>query len=463
MPVADVIDVSTGGAIVVTEELSAAAAVLHALASEAAGIRADLLYADRVVSTAVSAAPAEAHAAENEIDRAATALLLVEAEARFVALSLDAAAGGYVLAEEASRRLMGTIVDQGSSVLGMVAPLLVVPLLWGGVGLALAGPEGRNAFFSNPLVVKAIRALASGADDAMLSRLGIPPQITAILGDHGLDLAGIPLVATTIAGLGRAVGLLKEGQVRVTREEAVEGGPTQAPSGFQDRFDRIPIPAEDGGSQVLIETYEMPDGSMRYEVYVAATVDFDPAAVGQPWDMASNVSNAIGPGSGSYDSVVAAMERAGIGPDDPVQFTGYSQGAGTAAQLAASGEFATQGLVTFGGNTGQVPIPPDVPTVIVEHTDDLVAALGGTQDNTHAVIVERWASQDTDFSTAPILPGHQRPGYIETAGLMDASDESRLVSTAATLKQFGGDGRLVASVAYTCERVYPDAQAAGDR
>ena len=436
-----------------TEELSAAAAVLHALATEAAGIRADLAYADQLVSTSIPGAPSEARAAEGDIERAIGALLVVEAEARFVASALDAAAGGYVLAEEAARRLVGVVADQGGALLGTVAPLLVIPLVWGGVGLVLAGPEGRNAFFSNPMVVRAIRALASGADDAMLARLGIPPQITAAIGDYGLDIAGIPLVATVIAGAGRSVGLLKEGDVRVTGEEPVRGGPTEAPGGFQDRFDRIPIPSENGGSQVLIEKYEMPDGSARYEVYVAATVDFNPAAVGQPWDMASNVSNAIGPGSGSYESVVAAMERAGIGTADPVQFTGYSQGAGTAAQLAASGQFQTEGLVTFGGNTGQVPIPPTVPTVIVEHTDDLVAALGGTQDNTHAVIVERWASQGTDFSSAQILPGHQRPGYVETAGLMDASDESRLADAATTLNAFGGDGRLVSSVAYTCERV----------
>ncbi len=449
----DVIEVSTGGAVVVTEELSAAAAVLHGIANEAAGIRADLIFADQGVSAWGASVPPEALVAEREIERSASALLVVEAEARFIALSLDAAAGGYVMAEEAARQLLGVVIDHGGVLLGTVAPLLVAPLAWGGVGLLLAGPDGRNAFFSNPLVVRAIRALASGADDAMLSRLGIPPQITSIIGDQGLDLAGIPLVSTAIAGAGRSVGLLKEGPVRITDEKVVSDGPAAAPTGFQDRFDRIPIPSQDGGSQVLIETYEMADGSSRYEVYVAATVDFNPAAVGQPWDMASNVSNAIGPGSGSYDSVVAAMERAGIGPDDPVQFTGYSQGAGTAAQLAASGQFSTQGLVTFGGNTGQVPIPREVPTVIVEHTDDLVAALGGTQDNTHAVIVERWASQGTDFSSAPILPGHQRPGYVETAGLMDASPEERLRETAATLNGFGGDGRLVSSVAYTCERV----------
>ena len=449
----DVIDVSPAGAVVVSEELTAAAAVLHELANEAAGIRAELVYTDVLVRTDVPGSPVEARLAEAELDRASAALLLVEAEARFVAAALEAAAGGYVMAEEAARRLVGTITDQSAMVLAMVAPLFTVPLLIGAAGLVLSGPEGRNAFFSNPAVISAIRALASGADDAMLARLGIPPQIVGAIGDQGLDVAGIPLVAGAIAMAGRPVGLLRETDVRVARETDLEGAATSGPAGFQERFDRIPIPAEDDGAQVRIEKYEMADGSNRYEVYIAATVDFDPAAQGEPWDMASNISNAIGPGSGSYDGVVAAMERAGIGADDPVQFTGYSQGAGTAAQLAASGQFTTYGVVTFGGATGQVEIPPTVPTVIVEHSDDLVAALGGTQDNSHAVIVERWASQDADFASADLLPGHQRPGYVVTAGLMDSSTEARLTSTASTLKHFSSEGRLVSVTAYTCERV----------
>lgn len=448
------ISVSSGGAAVVTDELLAVASRLEDAAGWAAGIRGELALADQLVSTSVAGAPSSARGAEFELDRATTALLIAETEARILALALRAAAGGYTFTEGAIRSLFGSVIDRAGMTIGMIAPLLALPLLLGAAGLAIATPEARNAFLSNPVVSKAIRAIVMGADDALLARLGIPPGIVAALGDQGLGVAGIPLVAGALAGAARGFGMLRETDVRVVGQRVNPPGGT-APAGFSDRFDRIPVAAEDGGSQVLIERYEMPDGSARFEVYVAPTADFDPRAEGQPWDMASNVSNAIGPGSGSYRGVLAAMEAAGIGQDDPVQFTGYSQGAGTAAQLAAAGGFATHGLVTFGGPTGQTPIPESASTVIVEHQDDLVAALGGTQDNTHAVIVERWASQDTDFATAEIMPGHQSAGYIETARLMDAGGHPRLDAAATSLAEFTASGRLVSSVAYEIERVEP--------
>lgn len=448
----DGISVSSGGAAVATEDVLAVAARLDEVAVGAAGIRAELSLADELVSTGVAGAPSSARGAEAELGRAVAALLLAESEARMLALALRVAAGGYTLTEEVIRRLFGTAIDRAGMNLGTFAPLLTLPLLLGGAGLALASPGTRNAFFSNPVVVKAIRAIVMGADDALLARLGIPPSIVALVGDQGLGLAGIPLVAGALAGAARGFGMLRETDVRVVGQRTNPPGGT-APSGFSERFDRIPIPAEEGGAQVLIERYEMPDGSYRFEVYVAPTADFDPRAEGQPWDMASNVSNAMGPGSGSYDAVIAAMEEAGIGKDDPVQFTGYSQGAGTAAQLVAAGGFATYGLVTFGGPTGQTPLPETVPTVIVEHNDDLVAALGGIQDNTHAVIVERWVSEETNFETSEILPGHQADGYIETASLMDVGGQPRLDDAARSLWNFTESGRLVSSVAYEIERV----------
>src|SRR5690606_13984545 len=154
--------------------------------------------------------------------------------------------------------------------------------------------------------------------------------------------------------------------------------------------------------------------------------------------------------------------------------------------LATSGGFATQGLVTFGAATGQMPIPETVNAVIVDHTDDPVAALGGAQENTHPVTVQRWASAEPaisaapilpehqrpgygetthavivgrgasaepNFSAAPILPGHQRPGYVETAGLMDGSTQTRLTDAAASLTAFSAGGRLVSSVDYVTARV----------
>jgi len=161
----------------------------------------------------------------------------------------------------------------------------------------------------------------------------------------------------------------------------------------------------------------------------------------------------VGTGSGSYDSVALAMHEAGITADSPVQFTGYSQGGGTAAQLVASGNYNTQGLVTFGGPTGQIDLPEAVPTVIVEHRDDIVPALGGTQQNVHAVIVERDVYGGHDIPQEPVFPAHRRGPYEETAVLMDAAHDERLTETVERLNSFAPVGATVTSTAYRFERM----------
>ena len=169
--------------------------------------------------------------------------------------------------------------------------------------------------------------------------------------------------------------------------------------------------------------------------------------------MTSNVVNATGAGSGSYDSVVQAMTLAGVDAASPVQFTGYSQGGGTAALLAASGDYNTQGLVSFGGPTGQVVLPPDIPTVIVEHSDDIVPALGGAQDNVHAVIVERNVYGGRDIPDDLIMPAHHLANYRETAVLLDRAQSEQVANAIAALDRFGAGATTVTRTTYEFERV----------
>lgn len=471
------------GTSVETEELRQLSHRLASIANRAAQLRARLLSVDEVSGTSslrALSAPPSAFAAEGEIDRAAAALTNVEVHGQFGAAALRTAADGYEAAEAVARALFGAGIDGLGWAGGLLAPLALAPALGIGARLALASPEERNRFLSDPAVVGGIRVLVMGMDDVLLGRVGVPPGLAGLLGDSGLGVTGLSFAAAALATAGGAVGLLKESGVRVDGKTALPigpplvaagpgigartaaplgsappsaGGPVSgAPAGFADRYGRVPEPDALDGAQVIVERYNMPGGQQRFEVYIAGTVDFDPAAVGEPWDMASNVSNAVGPGSGSYDAVAAAMREAGIGADDPVQLTGYSQGGGTAAQLASSGEFRVEGLVTFGGPTGQVAVPQEVTTVIVEHDDDLVAALGGRQDNGHAVVVSRWATEGTNFAEAELLPGHRRPAYTETAHLMDVAADPRLAEAAATIGGFAADGVLVSRTAYTCER-----------
>jgi hypothetical protein len=149
------------------------------------------------------------------------------------------------------------------------------------------------------------------------------------------------------------------------------------------------------------------------------------------------------------------MIDAGVTPDSPVQFTGYSQGGGTAARLAASGEWNTQGVATFGGPTGGIQLPRDVPAVIVEHREDLVPALGGPQLNHDAVYVQREVFGGEEVPHDVAVPAHHAQYYAETATLMDAEQNAQLRAAVGGLDSFGAGATSVTSTAYRFERVDP--------
>ena len=200
--------------------------------------------------------------------------------------------------------------------------------------------------------------------------------------------------------------------------------------------------------QVIIERYSVQGQPDRFEVYVGGTVTFSPSSPTEPWDMTSNLANAAGGESGSVEAVREAMADAGVEKESPVQFTGYSQGGGTAARLAASGLFNTQGLTTFGGPTGQVELPGGFPAVLVEHSDDPVPALGGEQDNEGAVLVRRNVFDGGPLPRDLVAPAHHYDYYRETAQLMDGSRSPQLDDAVRTLDSFTAGARLESSTGY---------------
>ena len=119
----------------------------------------------------------------------------------------------------------------------------------------------------------------------------------------------------------------------------------------------------------------------------------------------------------------------------------------------ASENYNTQGVVTFGGPTGQVDLPDGVPTVLVEHSDDPVPALGGEQDNGHAVLVRRdvFGGENVDKTWA--VPSHHIEYYLRTAQLMDESRSPQLDATMRKLDSFTAGATLESSTSYRFERV----------
>lgn len=470
---------SGGGVAVATDALLAVIDGCETAAREAVdGARALAVLAARLEQLSAVEAGAAGDALRLAAVQARSAAALAASAAPpadRLAWALRAAADGYGLAEAVATRAVESATEALAAVLGRVAPGLAVAASSGVIAVAaaaallapvLARPFGLddelaalgtaagaelNRFLSRPETVAAIRTAVMAADDAILGGL-TGPALAALLGEDGIGATGLPFVATIAMGLAGGAGMLRETSVRLAERRSSSTAAPDPPRGWGERFERIPAPASDDGMQVLIERYTVPGEPDRFEVYIAGTVSFDPVAGTEPWDLTSNVGNASGADAASVRAVAEAMRDAGIDDTTPVQLTGFSQGAGTAARVATLDGFAVVGIAAFGGNTGQTPIPDGVRTVLVEHDDDLVPALGGRQDNDHAMLVRREAYGEVAPPAGVVLPAHQRPAYAATAALMDDADSSRMTDATAAFDAFTADAVAVERLEYRFER-----------
>jgi pimeloyl-ACP methyl ester carboxylesterase len=323
-----------------------------------------------------------------------------------------------------------------------------------GEGRGDAGSEWmreNNELLTNPAIVALLRSIVMGSDDFLAGWLRVPPEISHLLGDEGLGVVGLHTSAGLLAVLAGRGGLLTETEVRVAPTGS--NGVPSAPHGFGDRIARVPDPAlRDDGAQVVVERYSTQGGD-RFEVYIAGTVSFALEATTEPWDMTSNVSGVAGQEPGSYAAVAEALVQAGVTADSPIVFNGYSQGGLVAAMLASSGDYNTRGLVTVGAPAGQVQLPEGFPVVAIEHTDDIVPAVGGSQVNPGVIVVERELFGGRSIPTEFAVPAHQLEEYRKTARLLDDVDAGRVAEAIESLNSFADGATAIASTTYRSVRI----------
>jgi hypothetical protein len=452
--------VSGGGTtMVATDDLLAEAALLRIVHSEAREWQTQLT---RIRSLEYEPGPSwQVGGRAANIYAAARAIDAVEEHSAELADSLTGAAEGYGQAERLVA-LLARYAGAGSGyAVGRVAPvlaLLAIPALAGGAfawlvthlfGLssiekapALAAEWLRNnpRMLTNPVIVHAVRVLVSSLDDAAAGAVGVPFPLSFSLGDEGVGVLGVSSSAAVMLAASRPFGLLRETPVSARSAAMTTRAPP--PTGLGGLAARIP-PATVNGPQMRIERYGTP-AAPTWVVYVGGTVGWDPSASEEPWDLTSNVAAVAEQESGSYRAVVRAMHDAGVRAGDPVVQVGHSQGGLIAAQIAASGEFNTVAIATFGAPAGQVPVPDSVPMIATEHSDDLVPALGGTQRDatepgTDHLVVRREVYAERELPQGDPLPAHSLVNYTETAELIDASPEPRLVEFRAALGDLLGN------------------------
>lgn len=385
----------------------------------------------------------------------------------------DAYGAGEAIAAEASRRVSAALAAGVgyTLVLQLVVAGPILALLGAGMmlpvaaGVVIGGASNRGSginplvlghlwwqqrgILSNPWFVRGVRQLVSGLDYGIDAAGRAPVPIIRVpgVGHAGVGGSGPDVAAATVSGVGGVIGVLREGSVRVRRTAQK---PALAVSGYRDRAQRIPR----GPEQVRIDRYVRAGAPDRFEVYLGGTADFSPVATTEPWDLTSNVATLAGADSGAYRAVEQALADAGADSASPLVVTGYSHGGSVAAMLAASGDWDVRGVYTLGGPAAGVPVPAGTPWVAIEHTDDLVPALGGAWDNPSPVLVTREALAGGTGAGAAgsVLAAHDLSRYRDTAAILDGAGESRVVAAGRVFDDVGRGADRVESTWYQATR-----------
>ncbi|MDH6235412.1 hypothetical protein [Cryobacterium sp. CG_9.6] len=481
--------VLSGGGItmVATDTLFAQLHIMRRVQGQAGDWRVRLAH---IRDLETSPAPLWAHGTVGaSVLNAAASVDAIEARCGDLADALGSAAESYGQAERGQINLQRSLGELAGWQLGALIGFLP-PVQWAMYGAAVAvggltlvealhtrvagPPEFRVAargeetaptssalqvdprLFTSTAFVGALRVVMSSLDDVQAGMLRIPFPVSQFAGEGGLGIEGVQSMARGVLGGGRAVSVFRRSPVTVKR--VGEAVPVLPPRTLESVATRIPN-ARAHRPQVRIEKY----GDLRHPswgVYVAGTVEWNPRASSEPWDISSNIAAVAGEQPASEMAVRHAMRAAGIAPGDPVVLAGHSQGGAVVQRIAAEGEFNTRAVVTFGAPEGNLPVPAGVSEVAVEHTNDLVPALtgvggvGGAESTGDRLIVRREAFHDQPIPTNDPLPAHNMSTYAHTARAMDGSTETRLTDFARLVTTTLGAGAGSATL-WKGERLVP--------
>ncbi len=326
-------------------------------------------------------------------------------------------------------------------------------------GTGAEGAVAGGAEFEAERLLAAWRASRHGA---------VEQQLRGALGPFWdvAQLVSSLLAAVRAAGLGAVPGgaapLRGDSGPVAVRE--LSRAPTRAPASIEELIARTP---GDGDARVRVEVYGDDTAGRQYVVYIAGTQTFTHGG-DDAWDMQSNIELYTRQRSASYAAVEQAVHLAGARRGDPVHIVGHSQGAMLATHLARDGGFDVRSLVAVASPV-QAALPGDALQVTLRHLDDPVAALAaggiptaaGSRDS---LVVERVFDPQVRPDDLT-LSSHHLAAYLETAALLDRSDDPRVDTVRARLESLSAAGAATA-IMYGAHRERtpaPTASARGGR
>lgn len=311
----------------------------------------------------------------------------------------------------------------------------------------------QETLYDNPWMLEALTRMAPGMVQGgafSLSALlpGGPLALSVLTGgqwpsgDYTSSVAGL-------LALANQGGLLQDtGDFTVER---VEDSPFPVDLGehsVETLFDQQgQLAADPGRVQIITIDGEPPS----YVVQIPGTQDWAPQRGDNPVDLTTNVNLMAGRDTVLEGLVADAIRSAHLPPGSEVMLTGHSQGGITAMNMAADPalreELHITSVVTGGSPVGRVDVPDSVSVLSLEHEQDAVPMLDGTDnpDRPNWVTVRRELSdaEAADESGRPGLAGaHATGNYASTGAAVDASTDPSIQAWRERNARFLGSGTI---------------------
>lgn len=291
----------------------------------------------------------------------------------------------YSQAEHATTRLTGELVQLVTAMFPKHTPLAVGALAAGGVIGGSVAEGGVNGMYALESTAWAHEGLMAG----FASLVGGVGPVRGLFATDEVNRAatGVAQVTAPLYALVQGDALTVT-QVRshaeVVREtHSVAGALENLRRLGEERLGKIDLDSGLSHGTIAIQEYRAGDGSSSWLVTIPGTDGKPDSPFGWPQNvelMSDDPERRMH--AGSARMVVEAMERAGIGPDDPVALVGHSQGGIVAAAVASDmkDRFNIGHVVTAGSPVANHPIPERTWVTSVEVEDELVAALDGASN-----------------------------------------------------------------------------------
>lgn len=388
----------------------------------------------------------------------------------------------YRAAESAIENGFRNLVESISYILGILSRPLVLSLL--GVGAASAPLITLlNQLSQNPAVQQMLQVMLAPVTQAMeqmlnslisaygpyVQHLLTDPTVLDLLGygTHGIDdfltglLGVVPLNALDdrdavtlltmlvlpLVANGHKLGSNPVVPRNSTAEEQFGALPEGPISGYSEGFEQI----ISQNSDIVIYTYELPDGSLHYQVFVRGTQDWSFGDGKSGFDSISNFENAASHRDlyGTANGLEQALLDAGIPPGASLDLFGYSQGGAATALVAANGTFEVQSLTTYGAPSGFVDMPEGIDWVQLQNDSDIVPNVAGmSQHDTDAMLIE----MSPDIHPQSFMDPHLAPAYQLALKELEESGDTVALGQANRRRDRLDGAQIIDQTAYELDR-----------